>query len=471
MHSRVKPTSMPAMLRLGLFLVALLFAPAAWAAPPTLGYALIDGGTGKLLAQSHPDTAMIPASVAKLPTAVVALATLGPDFRFRTRLVATGAKAGGSWTGDLYLVGGGDPMLSADHLRQLAETLVAQGVSRVQGRFFYDEGALPHLPRIDSSQPESVPYNPGISALSVNFNRLIAAWVKAKDGSLRLEVTSPAAVNTLPTPWIGIHANPLPQPPAPMQRDDGVAGEGWLYAPGLLEPKGMVNLPVADAGRNTAELFRAVAAKAGLTVTEPRAGRVPPTAPVIATVESPTLAEILRLALRYSNNMTAELVGLAASTRMAGLPPANLAQSAALHIDWLKHAAPQVDWRGFSLPNHSGLTPQGRATPRQLAELVRLSGADLQGLMKVMASDGENAGIEGKTGTMYFAVSLAGQIRRADAAPLYFAIMLVDWQARAAQEALPMVRPAGPPPGAVAWRDRARKTIKTLTQDWQQGKW
>ena len=467
----MKPTSMPAMLRFALLALAALLSAttAARAAPPVVGYALIDGGTGKLLAQSNPDLPMIPASVAKLPTAIVALSTLGPDYRFVTRLVATGAKAGPSWTGDLYLVGGGDPLLSADNLRQLAETLVSQGVTRVNGRFFYDEGALPRLPRIDASQPESVPYNPGISALSVNFNRLIAGWTRAKDGSMRIEVTSPAAVNTLPTPWIGMLANPLPAA-APMQRDPSVH-EGWLYAPGLLEPKGMVNLPVADAGLNAALLFRAVAAKAGLTVTEPRPGRVPPTAPVIAAVESQPLAEIVRLALRYSNNMTAELIGLAASTRMAGAPPATLAQSAALHTDWLKHAAPQVDWRGFVLPNHSGLTPAGRATPRQLAELVRLSGADLQGLMKSMATDGENAGIEGKTGTMYFAVSLAGQIRRPDNAPLYFAVMLVDWQARAAQEALPMVRPAGPPPGAVAWRDRARKTIKTLTQDWQQGKW
>lgn len=460
---------MPAMLRLALLAVALILAPAARAAPPTVGYALIDGGTGKLLAQQNADTAFIPASVAKLPTAIVALSTLGPEFRFVTRLAATGAKAGGVWTGDLYLVGGGDPLLSADQLRGMAETLVSQGVTRVNGRFFYDEGALPRLPRIDASQPEAVPYNPGISALSVNFNRLIAAWTRAKDGSLRMEVTSPAAVNTLPTPWIGMLANPLP-PAAPMQRDPSVP-EGWLYAPAMLEAKGMVNLPVADAGRNAALLFRAVAAKAGLTIAEPRPGRVPAAAPLIATVESPPLAEIARLALRYSNNMTAELIGLAASTRMAGVPPATLAQSAALHVDWLKHAAPQVDWRGFVLPNHSGLTPAGRATPRQLAELVRLSGADLQGLMKVMATDGENAGIEGKTGTMYYAVSLAGLIRRPDAAPLYFAVMLVDWQARAGQEGLPMVRPAGPPPGAVAWRDRARKTIKTLTQDWQQGKW
>ncbi|MEJ5820262.1 hypothetical protein, partial [Salmonella enterica] len=95
------------------------------------------------------------------------------------------------------------------------------------------------LPRIDASQPESVPYNPGISALSVNFNRLIAAWTRARDGSLRLDVTRPAAVNTLPTPWIGMRANPAPQAPAPMQRDTSLAGEGWLYAPGLLEPKGM----------------------------------------------------------------------------------------------------------------------------------------------------------------------------------------------------------------------------------------
>src|SRR5262249_48032237 len=51
----------------------------------------------------------VPASNAKLLTAVAALSTLGPSARFTTRVVA------GARPGSLTLVGGGDPTLAAGH--------------------------------------------------------------------------------------------------------------------------------------------------------------------------------------------------------------------------------------------------------------------------------------------------------------------------------------------------------------------
>ena len=53
------------------------------------------------------------ASTTKIPTAVYALALLGPDFRFRTKLVRSGkVDKSGTLHGDLILVASGDPNLS-----------------------------------------------------------------------------------------------------------------------------------------------------------------------------------------------------------------------------------------------------------------------------------------------------------------------------------------------------------------------
>jgi serine-type D-Ala-D-Ala carboxypeptidase/endopeptidase (penicillin-binding protein 4) len=68
---------------------------------------------GRTLFEQNPDTPVVPASTEKLVTAVTALEVLGPDTRFRTSVVATApAAAGGVVQGDLWVVGGGDPLLS-----------------------------------------------------------------------------------------------------------------------------------------------------------------------------------------------------------------------------------------------------------------------------------------------------------------------------------------------------------------------
>ena len=53
-----------------------------------VGYLLLDLETGQVLAELNPDLPLIPASTAKLATAVVALDVLGPEHRFRTELLA-----------------------------------------------------------------------------------------------------------------------------------------------------------------------------------------------------------------------------------------------------------------------------------------------------------------------------------------------------------------------------------------------
>lgn len=98
------------------------------------------------------DLPVTPASNEKLITAAVALEVLGANYTYTTKLLGT--VADGVVTGDLYLLGGGDPLLStADYpptvvsdppinvtrLEDLATQLVAAGITRVQGNVVGDE--------------------------------------------------------------------------------------------------------------------------------------------------------------------------------------------------------------------------------------------------------------------------------------------------------------------------------------------
>jgi serine-type D-Ala-D-Ala carboxypeptidase/endopeptidase (penicillin-binding protein 4) len=69
---------------------------------------VVDPVTGETIYQYDPDTPAIPASTLKLVTGATALAALGPAHQFATVVVA------GDESGEVMLVGGGDPTLAVD---------------------------------------------------------------------------------------------------------------------------------------------------------------------------------------------------------------------------------------------------------------------------------------------------------------------------------------------------------------------
>lgn len=133
-------------------------------------------------------TPVAPASVVKLFTAVAALDTLGPDFRFRTRVVE------GVVPGEIWLIGGGDVTLtraagwnyydSEAHLEELAATTVAslaagdsgakQGADAGIWRVWVDDSRYERFDRWDESwRPGSAAlgYIAPVSALQVDGDR------------------------------------------------------------------------------------------------------------------------------------------------------------------------------------------------------------------------------------------------------------------------------------------------------------
>src|SRR5215467_16038542 len=72
-----------------------------------VGLVVTDLGSGSVLFSRQAGSGFVPASSAKLLTAVAALSTLGPSARFTTRVVS------GRTRGSVVLVGGGDPTLAA----------------------------------------------------------------------------------------------------------------------------------------------------------------------------------------------------------------------------------------------------------------------------------------------------------------------------------------------------------------------
>jgi serine-type D-Ala-D-Ala carboxypeptidase/endopeptidase (penicillin-binding protein 4) len=113
------------------------------------GVLIVDPERGDTLYSRNAGKLFVPASNTKLVTGAVALAQLGKDYRYTTRVLGRAPRQG-VITGDLVVVGRGDPSvsdsLSGDAmapLRALADSLRARGVTRVSGRLLSGANTFP----------------------------------------------------------------------------------------------------------------------------------------------------------------------------------------------------------------------------------------------------------------------------------------------------------------------------------------
>ncbi len=248
------------------------------------------------------------------------------------------------------------------------------------------------------------------------------------------------------------------------------AGEDrWLLSP-TLEAKGEDWLPVANPSRITADMFRSLAAAEGVELPEPAPGATPDGARELVRHDSPPLTDIARAVLRYSNNLSAELIGLAASRAMTG-EKLSLSDSATALAAWWKLHLPEVDWTGLHLENHSGLSSYSRATPRQIVTMLEeaarsAGGADFHDLLKPIAWKGVKGSAHVKTGTMSYARGLAGYIDTTAGTRLAFAVFFNDMDKRAALDAAFDPRVRAIDPDSRRWRDRALRLEEKLTTGW-----
>jgi D-alanyl-D-alanine carboxypeptidase/D-alanyl-D-alanine-endopeptidase (penicillin-binding protein 4) len=434
-------------------------------APEDIGFVLIDLDDGRALAEQTADSLFIPASVAKLATVYPAQQLLGADYRFHTRLYRIGDT--------LYLKGGGDPVLTNIALRDLALQIQALKPDGGWKRFVYDASATGAAPEVSDGQPIQATYNAGVGALSVDFNRIQVNWSRDEAGKLAFHARAVADGLNVPADWVQfLPAQSEPPPGANFLYAGDAAGERWLYAPDLpetLPEEGAIFLPVKQPARNTALVFRELAKRNGIALPEPQAGTVPADATPIATVESPPLADVMTGLLKFSNNMTAELIGLATSQRLTGNVLGPRESSAALG-DWLRQKLSYVDWTGFKLVNHSGLSSESRASPRQIAAILMAMAREpvLAGMPNRIMGDDPKAAAAAKSGTMDFACGLGGYLTGKSGKRLAFVIFVLDREKRRALDASFDRRILQPTPGARNWLGRAHALENTLLKSWRE---
>src|SRR5262245_44166889 len=247
---------------------------------------LVMDAEGNELVAQNADEPFVPASVAKIVTAWLAMEVLGGDYRFETRFYLDDKRL-------LYVRGGGDPVLSSEELAPLATGLVAAVGKKPITGIVLDASYYPANLRIPGIEDTNEAYNALNSALAVNFNTVFAvrSGNKVRSAEKQTPIT-PLAITQF--------------------RLRGPKGTGRIS----LSQDPTVSLQYAG------ELIAAFIAQAGGSVKgKISTGTVPAgLEPIYVHRQSRTLSEILVELLRASNNYIANQVFLEIGAHCLGGP-------------------------------------------------------------------------------------------------------------------------------------------------------
>jgi serine-type D-Ala-D-Ala carboxypeptidase/endopeptidase (penicillin-binding protein 4) len=434
-----------------------------------VAYKFVDIESGQVLAEQNNDKLFTPASNAKLYTTALALARLGPDYRFRTELRTRAAWQPGQTTlPELELVGGGDPNLSGRSLpyvvgavdgdplaplEDLATQLENRGITEITGDVIgvstrYPGDRYPDGWTLDDS---TYGYGAPVSALALNDNLVTATlrpgvvgdlaaielrpWiphlvvlnhvVTVDSGSWHIDVVHPAGSNEVVLRGtIGANATAW-------QQDLGVNDPELFAAEALIQVLRNHGITVRGAPRcEAAELIDVEAAPGQLNEQSQGA--------VLAVHESVNLAEIIKVINKVSQNLHAEMLlrEVAAVRRGQG----TLAEGLKEREDFLTEAGVTEATTGFVLVDGSGLARQDLTTPDSTVAILRYMWARPErevwlGSLPVGALDGSlehrlrnipgAAGVHAKTGSISHVNTLSGYMEReSDHRWLAFSIMV-----------------------------------------------
>jgi serine-type D-Ala-D-Ala carboxypeptidase/endopeptidase (penicillin-binding protein 4) len=463
-------------------LLPLLFPPGASAAPTPLAQAIdrevraalkgtaaagvhvIDLASGETIYAYNPDDPRIIASNTKLLTTAAALEALGPGFFFETRFVMRGTVRDGVLTGDLGVIGGGDPNISGRNFdgdslavfRDWARELKGRGVRRVTGDIYLASGLFEPLtihPDWPRAQLDSW-YEAPVAALSFNDNCVLVRVSPAAHPGQAVEVETVPPVDLF-------HKDVTARTVASRKRQKlAISRSGDLLHVGGAMALGSgpfeTWLTVPDPVRYFGAGLSTALAEEGIEV----GGHLHPVAQLpdfvwerVAVFRS-DLVTALRVVLKHSQNFYAESLVKQLGARRCGA--GSWREGVRAVAEFLTGIG--VPAGTFTMVDGSGMSRENRFAPRHLTTLLRYmfyrpeglefaralpyAGEDVGSWKRRMARPPYAGNVSAKTGTLAGVSALSGYAKAVSGRSYAFSILLnrvgSGWDAHRAQDRIVM---------------------------------
>jgi len=391
-----------------------------------------DEASGRVLFERNAGEALAPASNQKVLTALAALATFGPGYRFRTDVLATQAIDEQGSVPELVVRGGGDPALTSEEIWRIAADLRRSGLREVRGGLVLDDSAF-DAERWNTAwgPPETRAYYAPVAALSANYGAFAVEVRPAADGGGAAFVALDPAI-----PFLSLQNGATTGRPANLSiTRSSLEGGEKVVVSGRVGDAQTYYRSVADGVRYAGALLRAQLEANGVRVLGgERLGPTPSGAVPLLEHEGLPLAEIVRRLMKFSNNHIAEML-VKAMGRAATGQPGSWANGLAAMRERLEQLG--VDLSSARLLDGSGLARDNRVSPRTLVGALRAGarsfafGPEMVGALPLSGTDGtlarRNAGpagaVRAKTGLLNGVTGLSGYAQRPDGSRVVFSVL------------------------------------------------
>jgi D-alanyl-D-alanine carboxypeptidase/D-alanyl-D-alanine-endopeptidase (penicillin-binding protein 4) len=315
-----------------------------------------------------------PASTMKLLTTYAALELLGPAYTWKTEAYINGELKDGVLEGDLILKGHGDPDLNIERLLSLIRSLRIAGLRDIRGNLVIDKSWLADAatdPGAFDGEPYRA-YNTAPEALLVNFKATLFT-LRGDAASGKVQISADPAL-----PQLHI-VNQIEQRQVPcadwkdrLGYDIKTTGETTTvtfsgnYSIACGEKT--LELSVLDNASYVYSLFRELWLEQGGTIHGSfKQAETPASAKRLTTINSPPLADVIRLINKYSTNVMARQTLLTIGAEKQGTPASVEKGIRSIH-EWLTDK--KLDFPELTLENGAGLSRQERISAQHLGDLL-----------------------------------------------------------------------------------------------------
>ena len=340
-----------------------------------LGVYVADLDNGEVLLSHNAEQLLQPASTIKVLTTYVALDMLGPAYVWQTRVYARGTLRNGVLDGDLILVGGGDPYMTAERWWALVSELRQTGLKTINGDVLIDRSYFAPMDE-DRAAFDGAPeksYNVIPDALMVNFQTSTLTLTGDVEAGKPVLMVNPKPDNLTINNEVTIRGSncrrgyqgvQFSTPQGSNGDEITVTGSAAAGCTDYSVSRAMMTAPEYAFG--TFKTF--FEQQGGVIDGKLQLATLPSDARLLLSYDSLTLGEIIRLVNKYSNNLMARTLLLTLGAEKYGAPATVEKGQRAVH-EWLQQH--QLNADSFVIDNGAGLSRVERVTPLGLAEVLK----------------------------------------------------------------------------------------------------
>jgi D-alanyl-D-alanine carboxypeptidase/D-alanyl-D-alanine-endopeptidase (penicillin-binding protein 4) len=349
---------------------------------------VLDVKTGETVFAANPNMGLATASTLKTITSITAFNILGKDFRYQTQFGYTGSiDSTGTLSGDIIIKGSGDPTLGSwryeghhenDILNQMVAALQKAGIKKINGRIIGDDSTF---------GTQSIPdgwiwmdlgnyYGAGTSALCWRENQFD---IKLRTGQINTPIGVARIVPAIP--YLDFKSELMNAP-------SGTGDNAYAYLPigGKLmylrgtyaadEDKKSISVALPDPAYDAAFRLADTLQRLGIIVSGGPGStstltiknqNTPQIAQNLATIQSPTLSQIVYWLNRKSINLYAEQLLKTIAWKQGKQPSTDNG----VEVEQNFWKARGIDPHALAVVDGSGLSPADRVTTMTMATVLR----------------------------------------------------------------------------------------------------